>query len=712
MRPPRGSQQVHNRARLPPPPGEALHEPLRESLGSALAARAARHRARVRALRRAAPAARPLLELATVRGRAADAAAAPAGPAVRAPVRVPRAPRRSARAPASGRELHRHRDGRHRHHSDTRHLAQHDGGRHDARRTQRDRRARRLPPRCRQGGGARVHPGPQDGSNGARHLRRAGADAVPADARLQCAAAVSRPSARRHDRGQHRHRHGDRDECQSPARERHQEPRHDPVDRRRQQRRHRRPDHGRQGGESRRRQDLPERRGERRQRALGGRHFLRQTIRAAIQSHRREDAARDRADHRRHVLPRHEPREAERHLQADRRSRKDQDPDQGIRRVLGALGPARGPGALVVGAGRHPRANGVSEAGVNPDAPVAAAAQQAGRFAAPIFLWLLLGIPVAIAAVSLGWRSRRKAQATWAGSLFERLTPELDRGRERLRFALYLVGYVFVVLALARPQWGGETVMMKRKGIDLLIAMDTSTSMLAEDMRPNRLASAKRAVADLVRRMGGDRVGLIAFAGEAYTVCPLTLDHGTVLLFLESMSPNSVSVPGTDVEDAIRRARASFVKEEHKHKALVIVTDGESTTGDAEREAKQAAEDGVVLFTIGIGSPDGQPIPERDDNGNVTGYKRDRAGNVVNSRLDEDGLRRIADATHGHYFRASPQGVELSTVYNELQSMEKKELEGQLATNYEERYQWPLGLAALLLGAEMVVPYRRRREAA
>ena len=347
---------------------------------------------------------------------------------------------------------------------------------------------------------------------------------------------------------------------------------------------------------------------------------------------------------------------------------------------------------------------------MNPET-TAAVAQQAVRFGHPGFLWLLLGVPAAVAMVALGWRSRGRARAAWAGGLFERLTPELDRGRERLRLALYLAGYACVILALARPQWGGEMVMMKRKGIDVMIALDTSNSMMAEDMRPNRLASAKRAIADLVRRMGGDRVGLIAFAGEAYTVCPLTLDHGTVLLLLDSMNPNSVSIQGTDLEDAIRKARAAFVREEHKHKALILVTDGESTTGDAVRQAKEAAEEGVLVYSIGIGSPDGQPIPERNEDGTVTGYKRDRAGQVVNSRLDESTLRKVAAETHGNYFRASPQGVELTAVFNELQGLEKKDLEGQLATNFEERYQWPLGFAALFLAAEIVVPYRRSREA-
>jgi len=334
------------------------------------------------------------------------------------------------------------------------------------------------------------------------------------------------------------------------------------------------------------------------------------------------------------------------------------------------------------------------------------------RFAQPAMLWLLLAIPLWVVLAAFAARRRAGARRTWAGALFERLTPWLDAGRERLRLTLVLLGFACVVLALSRPQWGGETVMMKRKGIDVLVALDTSNSMLAEDMRPNRLASAKRAIADLVRRMGGDRLGLLAFAGEGYVVCPLTLDHGTVLLLLESMNPTTVSVQGSNLEDAIRRARAAFVRKETKHKALVLVTDGESTAGDPVREAEQAAEEGIVIYAIGIGSPDGQPIPERDDAGNVTGYKRDRGGQVVNSRLDEATLQRIAAATRGRYFRSSAQGVELNAVVAELQSLEKKELEGQLATHFEERYQWPLALAILLLTLEIVIPNRRRRTSA
>ena len=335
---------------------------------------------------------------------------------------------------------------------------------------------------------------------------------------------------------------------------------------------------------------------------------------------------------------------------------------------------------------------------------------QALRFAHPDLLWLLLLVPVVWALVLLAWRSRRRARQTWAGNLFDRLAPGAAGSRERLRLVLYLIGYACVVLAMARPLWGGEMVMMKRRGIDVLVALDASNSMLAEDMRPNRLAAAKRAIAELVQRMGGDRLGLITFAGDAYTICPLTLDHGTVLLLLESINPSSVSLPGTNLEEAIARARASFVHGEKKHKALVIVTDGESTVGEPEREAQKAADEGILVYTIGIGSPDGVPIPERDESGNVEGYKRDRSGHVVNSRLDETTLQRIAEITDGRYFRATPQALELGQVFDELQAIEKKELEGQLATSYEERYQWPLGLAVLLLGLEVVVPARARRK--
>lgn len=340
---------------------------------------------------------------------------------------------------------------------------------------------------------------------------------------------------------------------------------------------------------------------------------------------------------------------------------------------------------------------------MNPEVP-----SQAVRFAAPHMLWLLLGALAVVVLAALHWRTSARAQAAWAGGLFARLAANRDRGRDKLRLGLFVLGWVFVTLALARPQWGGELVMMKRRGIDLFVAIDVSTSMLAEDMRPNRLAQAKRAVADLIARMGGDRLGVIAFAGDAATICPLTLDHGTVLLMLESMNVHSVSTPGTNLEAAIRNARSGFVKEDQKHKALVLVTDGEAHEGDPAREAEAAAKEGLRIFTIGIGSPEGQPIPERDERGAVIGYKKDRGGNVVNSRLDEGVLQSIAATTGGRYYRSTPHALELGAVFDELQALEKKELEGQLATHFEERYQWPLALALLCLGLELAIPNRRR----
>ena len=349
-------------------------------------------------------------------------------------------------------------------------------------------------------------------------------------------------------------------------------------------------------------------------------------------------------------------------------------------------------------------------------APVAAApvALVAGavRFGTPQRLWLLLLVPVAAAVLVAGWRARRRARAAWAGDLFARLAPGYDPGREWTKMVLVLAAWACVVLALARPQWGGAIVMAKRRGIDLVVALDTSASMLAEDVRPNRLEQSKREITDLVRRMGGDRVGLVAFAGEAFTVCPLTLDHSTVLLLLESLNVNTVSTPGTNLGEAVAKARAAFVAGEDKHKALVVVTDGESHEGDPLAQAKEAAREGLRMYTIGVGSPEGEPIPERDDAGSVAGYKKDRGGRVVSTRLDEDTLRKMADETHGKYYRSTAQGIELAAVLADLQEIEKKELEGSLATNYEERFQWPLGLAVALLALEFVLPNRRRlREA-
>jgi Ca-activated chloride channel family protein len=336
------------------------------------------------------------------------------------------------------------------------------------------------------------------------------------------------------------------------------------------------------------------------------------------------------------------------------------------------------------------------------------AAQHAVRFGDPDRLWLLVLVPLLLLLFVANRRVRRRRRQRWAGELFERLAPGWDGGRERTKMILLALALGFVVVALARPQWGGETVMMKRQGIDLFIALDTSFSMLAEDMPPNRLEQAKRAVADLVRKLGGDRVGLVAFAGDAVTVCPLTLDHATVLLLLESMSPTSVSRPGTDVAAALARARESFVAGERKHKALLLVTDGESHEGEVLEEAEKAAEEGLVIYTIGIGSPEGEPIPQRDEAGRVTGYRKDRQGNVISTRLDEATLQRIASTTQGQYHRATPQGIELDAVFEDLQSMEKKELEGSLETSYEERFRWPLLLALVLLVIELMLPVSRR----
>jgi len=338
------------------------------------------------------------------------------------------------------------------------------------------------------------------------------------------------------------------------------------------------------------------------------------------------------------------------------------------------------------------------------------AAQQAVRFASPDRLWLLVLVPALLLLFVANRRARRRGRTRWAGALFDRLAPGWDSGRERAKMILFTLALASVVLALARPQWGGETVMMKRQGIDLFIALDTSFSMLAEDMRPNRLEQAKRAVADLVGKLGGDRVGLVAFAGDAETICPLTLDHATVLLLLESMGPTSVSRPGTNVGAAIQKARESFVAGERKHKALLLVTDGESHEGQVLEEAEKAAQEGLVIYTIGIGSPEGEPIPQRDDAGRVTGYRKDRQGGVISTRLDEGTLQRIASLTKGQYHRATPQGIELDAVFDDLQSMEKKELEGNLATSYEERFRWPLLLALVLLVVELMLPVRRRHE--
>ncbi len=330
-------------------------------------------------------------------------------------------------------------------------------------------------------------------------------------------------------------------------------------------------------------------------------------------------------------------------------------------------------------------------------------------FARPQYLNFLWVLP--LIAVFFFWslrRRRRRLEAFVSPVLVPRLTLEFSHVKAVWRSVLLTGFFGFSILALARPQWGMKIETVQRQGVDLIVALDTSFSMNAEDVPPNRLAKAKSEIRDLIDRLKGDRVGLLVFAGSAVVQCPLTLDYGAAELFLDIADTGIVPDPGTSLAAAIQTATSAFIAKEKKYKVLVIFTDGEDLEGQVRPACDRAREAGVIIYTVGIGSPEGKPIPVRNEKGDVVEYRKDPEGQIVVSRLDERALAEIATQTGGRYFRASTSENELDQIYDDMTHMEKKLLETRLYQNYEDRFQYPLALAVGCLAIEAWIAERRR----
>lgn len=329
------------------------------------------------------------------------------------------------------------------------------------------------------------------------------------------------------------------------------------------------------------------------------------------------------------------------------------------------------------------------------------------QFGDPQAFYLLLLVPAL--ALFYAWAFRRKRRALHAfGSpaLMEKLASAVSRVRQGIKAGLIVAGFLFLSLALVQPQFGAQLELVHRRGIDLMVVLDVSLSMLAEDIKPNRLSRAQFEIADLIDRLGGDRVGLVAFAGRSVVLCPLTLDYGAAKLFLNSANADLISEQGTAVAEAIRTATRAFATGERKYKAVLLITDGENHTEDPIAAARTAAEAGVRVFVVGVGTPGGELIPIRD--GDRVDYLRDRNGNVVKTRLDERTLQAIAQEADGAYARAGGSGMGLQAVYGHIQEMEKRDLGSRRYAQYKHRYQWPLALALLCFFGEALLSDRRR----
>jgi Ca-activated chloride channel family protein len=286
-----------------------------------------------------------------------------------------------------------------------------------------------------------------------------------------------------------------------------------------------------------------------------------------------------------------------------------------------------------------------------------------------------------------------------------------DPKRYRIKTFFMIAGFLLAAGSLMRPQWGFHWQEVKRVGLDILIAIDTSKSMLAQDVKPNRLERSKLAVKDLIKKLDGDRIGLIAFSGNAFLQCPLTVDYGGFTLMLDDLDVDTIPKGGTSLSSAIREAVKSYQGGMKKYKVLVIITDGEDHEGDPAAVAGQAAEDGVKIFCIGIGTRDGELIPVVDSR-NKTTFLKDKSGNVVKTRLNEKALQEIALATGGSYVKATGSEFGLDLIYEEkLSNMEKRELESKMRKSYEERFRIPLFMAFLLLFIEPFINERKRQDA-
>ena len=330
------------------------------------------------------------------------------------------------------------------------------------------------------------------------------------------------------------------------------------------------------------------------------------------------------------------------------------------------------------------------------------------RFAEMTWFLGLLLLPLLV--TFFVWSHRRKVRdlARFGNpALLDKLTRSRSLRKRNGKLLLLLLTVFFLVIALARPQWGTRIENVHRRGLDIVIALDTSLSMMTDDIKPSRLVRARAEVASMLDRLQGDRVALVAFAGTAFLHCPLTHDHGAVKMFLDLMDPDIIPVPGTNLSEAIRVSTKAFEDESLKYKVVILITDGEDHEGGVIEAAKEAAKKGIRIYTIGVGSTKGELIRIPDGKGGFF-IKRDGKGEPVLSRLDVTTLQRIAAETDGKFKQSTKRQIELDDIFNEIAGLERRELMSRKYTQYEDRYYHFIALALLFLVVEFFLTERRR----
>ena len=325
------------------------------------------------------------------------------------------------------------------------------------------------------------------------------------------------------------------------------------------------------------------------------------------------------------------------------------------------------------------------------------------------FFWLLLIIPALIVLFIglLFWRRSKQKQFA-SPEMLEQLTPDKSVFKPWLKFSLLLLAFVFLILALVNPKIGTKMETVTREGLDIVFAIDVSKSMEAEDVAPNRLEKSKQLVTQIINNLASDRVGIIAYAGSAFPQLPITTDYASAKMFLQAMNTDMVSSQGTAIKEAIELSSTYFNEEDQTSKVLFIISDGEDHEGDIGNVAKEAADKGIRIFTIGVGSLKGGPIPIKR-NGVIQSYKKDQIGETVITKLNEGTLKEIANDANGEYIQGNITQDVLEKVTESLQKLDKTEFEAKQFADYQSQFQWFLGLAILLILLDVFLLERKTR---
>jgi Ca-activated chloride channel homolog len=330
------------------------------------------------------------------------------------------------------------------------------------------------------------------------------------------------------------------------------------------------------------------------------------------------------------------------------------------------------------------------------------------RFANIEYLWGLLIIPILTVIFIFSRYSRKRALKRFGNEqIIKELMPFASKSRPVFKFIVLMIALALFIVGTARPQFGSKLKKVKREGIELIIALDVSNSMMAEDIQPNRLERAKRAITRLADRLTNDKIGLIVFAGEAYTQLPITSDYTSAKLFLNAINTQIVPTQGTAIGAAVNLGMRSFTPDEEANKVIIVITDGENHEDDPVAVATEAAEKGIIVHTIGMGLPKGSPVPVTV-NGQKD-YLKDREGNVVVTKLDETMLEKIATAGKGIYVRANNAEVGLNALLDEINKMDAKEMEALVYSEYDDQFQYFFAIGLFLLLLEFIILERKNR---